>query len=424
LTFTLNRQEEGRTVDMKKETAKLNSHNASAQKKNVFILLLDGIKYEFPILIILLALFFSNRSDIATNDVYVNMHIFDYRIGFAPRLFIGSLMSLFTNYKSVAFMDRFMDIFCLISLVLFAFSAGRVIRKSSDSVRNAAIFLIILFLVVPYSRSILFPGAGSISLDRFLAVYTLIAIAVANKTGIKWAIPILLFMGLATYHGFAFTFMPAIVVLLIYEVTGNRHSKENIALCITSFVIITVFSAYFFLYSGISSFKNIEELLVYASDKTNLTQVNTGFDTKNILTAFLLGGSSDFLQNFRIPAGWDWTGFKGELISNLYLTPLIATFIMIWLKAIKTSVSKSEKFVFVLCMLAPLARVPMFFFSTYYARARAATIIVQFFLIFYFIYTGNQAVCQFVGKGAAFIKRHFILFLLAVLYFAVFVRVL
>lgn len=411
-------------IDMKKAAAVANRKKAAQSKKNVFFRTFEKVQYELPILIVLLALFFFNRSDIAGNDVYVTMHIFDYSIGFAPRLFIGSLMSLFTDYKSVAFMNRFMDIFCIITLVLFTAAAGRVIRKSDNSAKNAALFLVILFLAVPYSRSILYPGGDSISLDRFLAVYTLLALCAVNKTGIKWVIPALLFMGFATYHGFAFTYMPAVVIVLIYSITGSRRSKENIALCAVSFVTIAVFAAYFFLYKGIDTYKNIDELLAYAATKTDLRQAQTEFNIRKIVTAFLLGGSSEFYQNYRIPAGWSWGGFRGELISDLYLSPLIAGFIYIWIKAYKNSENKAEKFIFALCVLAPLARAPMFIFSSYFARARAAVVVVQFFLVLYFLYASNKAVSNAVAKGAAFFRRYLILLLLLAVYFAFFVKVL
>jgi len=412
---------------MKKAAAASKRNSAAQPQKNIFFRIFENIKYELPILIVLLALFFPNRSHIAGGDVYVTMHIFDYSIGFAPRLFIGSLMSMFTDYKSVAFMDRFMDIFCIITLVSVTAAAGRVIRKSSGNAKYAAIFLVILFLAVPYSRSILYPGADSISLDRFMAVYALLALCAVSKTGIKWVIPALMFMGVATYHGFAFTYLPAIAVVLIYSVTGERRSKENIALCLVSFAVAAVFSAYFFLmFDGINSYKNIDELLAYAFTKTDLRQSQTEFDIRLVVTAFLLGGSSTFFHDYRAqePYGWHWADFKGELISDLYLLPLIAVFAVIWIKAIKNSASKSEKFVFALCLLAPLARVPMFVFSSFFARSRASMVIVQFLLALYFLYAGNQAVLKAVDKGTAFLKRNYLIFPLAVLYFIFVLKVI
>lgn len=403
---------------MKKTTEVSRKRKDALTKNNLFFRTFESIKYELPILILLLIFFISKRSDLANNDVYVTVLIFDYRIGFAPRLFIGSLMSLFSDYKSVAFMNKFMDIVCVTTLFIFTIVAGRIIRKFDNKTKVIPIFFIILFLAVPYSRGVLFPGP-IVSLDRFLVLFTLLALLAINKKGFKWFVPILVFMGLATYQGFAFTYMPAIAILLIYEIYRNHKSKESIVLCIVAFVTMAVFSAYFFLHHGLDAFKNIDELLAYAADKTDLRVYLKEFDIRYTLNGYFFIKPTDF---FQIIVNEGWKGLKSEFISIIYLMPIFVTFFVIWKNSIKNSSDRIEKFSFILCMLAPLARLPMFLFSTNYVRGRSSVVVIQFFLVLYLLYIGNNTVKESARQVVMFFKRNKLLFLLMVVYFAFFVK--
>jgi len=407
------------TVEMKQKNTILNRKHHFPSKNNIYSGIFEKVKYELPIFILLFLLFIPKRSDLAHNDVYITTLIFDYRIGFAPRLFIGSVMSLFTDYKSVHFMNIFMDVFCVASLVLFAVAAGRTIRKVGDKAKEIPIFFIILFIAVPYSRAALFPGP-IVSLDRFLVIFTFLALIAINKPVVKWFVPILIFMGLATYQGFAFTYMPAIVILLIYEISRNKKSRESIALCVVSFVAMAVFSAYFFLYHGIGSFKNVDELLSYAASKTDLRSNLTVFNMREILNAYFFIKPTNFFSNYIVTAGWE--GLKSEILGIIYLIPFFAIFFVIWKNSIKNATDKTEKFIYILCVLAPFARLPMFLFSTNFMRGRASVVIIQFFLVLYFLYIGNKTVAESAKQVVAFFRRHFLLFILLVVYFIGFVK--
>lgn len=404
---------------MKKATAVSGGNKETRVTNNLLFRIFENIKYELPILILLLILFIPKRSDLANNDVYVTLLIFDYKIGFAPRLFIGSFMSLFTDYKSVAFMNRFMDIVCVATLLLFAVFTGQIIRKVGDKAKEIPIFFIILFIAIPYSRAVLFPGP-IVSLDRFLVLFTLLALIAINKPVMKWFVPILIFMGLATYQGFAFTYMPAIAILLIYEISRNKKSKESITLCVVAFITMAVFSAYFFLYHGINSFKNVDELLAYAANITDLREYLKGFDIKYTLNGYFFTKPANFFWSYIVSAGWE--GLKSEVFGIIYLMPIFVIFFVIWKNSIKSSSNKAEKFIYILCILAPLARLPMFLFSTNFLRGRASVVVVQFFLIFYFLYSGNKTVMESAKQIVTFFRQHILLFILLVVYFIGFVK--
>lgn len=403
---------------MKKKSSVMTVKYNTLVEKHLFFRLFDKVKYELPVFAVLLIIY-AFQHDFYTGDIYNIMHIYDYRIGFAPRLFIGSLMSLFTDYKSSVFMNRFFNIFCVASILIFSFAAGRAIRKSDDKARNAALIFLLLFLAVPYSRTVFYPRL--VSLDRFLFVFTLLALIAISIKGFKWFVPLLIIMGLATYPGYAFTYMPAVAILLIYEVYRNKKSKQSIALCVAGFTAMAAFSAYFFLYKGITSFINVDDLIAYASDKTDIRDFVGEFNIKLVLKGFLFQKPSEFFWNSTVPLE-GWRSLKYEIRGVIFIMPLLIVFFSVWKNAIKNSSNKFEKLIYIMCMLAPLMRLPMYILSTNFLRGRISVVSVQFFLIFYLLYVRDPVVSASASKIGEFFKKNYLLLIAIVVYFAVFVK--
>lgn len=395
---------------MRKPAATANSGSVSSTDKFLFLKIFENIKFELPVFILLLIFYVTQKSKV-TYDIYYVLYAFDYRIGFAPKLFIGSVMSLFTDYKSQAFMDTFFDSIFFAEAVLFAYIAGRLIRKASDETKEITIYLVALFLAIPYSLFVFYPRL--VSIDRVNFLFTILALLLINKRIFKWAVPFLLFAALATYQNFTFMYFPVIAILLIYEIYRNNCSKQSIILCIVSYLTLAGFSTYFYLFARIKKTVNLEQLINIYSKKTDYPCDKTLFDV------FLIESPIGVFQKYAVPRFESYLhAFKGELVSIVYLIPLIIIFFLIWKNAIKNSTNKFEKFTLFLCLLSPIARLPMFILSNNYMRGRIPVIIVQFCLVFYFLYTGNQAVTKSVKHIGDFFKKNFLLCLLMIAYFA------
>ncbi len=381
------------------------------------------INYELYFFIALLFLasfsFTKVRAD-RVYDVYFNTFIFDYSIGFAPRLFIGSVMSLFTDFKSVRFMTGFMHISHLLSYLIYSFVAGRLIRKAADDVRESVIYLIILFLVNPFSFSAI--SYRAISVDHFTLVFTLLMLMVLTKSYFRWSVPLLIFVALATYMQYAFLFMPIIAILLLYELGKSDYSKKNIGLSIISFATMAFFSGYFYLFSGLKNYGNRNELLEYAGKMSDLI-----FDdfAKNVIHDYFL--TSPF-ERFRFFSAADPNlvqKLKLDVIAKdipyfIYALPLFVFFVFVWKDAIKRAGKKFEKFIFALCMLAPLFRLPLLFLMTPdIIRAWIAVVTGQFFLLFFFVFRKDPFVLESVRRARDFLKRHYLMSLLLLGFYAI-----
>ncbi len=380
------------------------------------------IDYEFYIFSTLLLLslpVFEKITPTWQADVYYYVHVFDYSIGFAPRLFIGSVMSLFTQYKSAAFLTAFMHSSHLLSYIFYAFIAGRFIRKASEEMREVAIYLVALFIALPFTFGAI--SFRSISLDFFTLFFTFLMLVFLNKPVFKWLVPVLIFMSLATYHQYAFLYMPIIAILLLYEIQNNKNSKNSIFFSIVSFSTMVAFTAYFYLFDGIKRFGHQNDLLAFAENKSDLI---FGETAKNIFQGYFLTSPFEVFR-FYSYAGSTWaeTLNLDDIIVDLpfleYLIPMFIFFFFVWKNAFKNSDSKFEKFIFLLCILAPLSRLPSFVLMAQdYLRIWVAVMTVQFFLLFYFLHNRNAAVTESMSKAWSFVRAHYFLSLMLIVFYA------
>lgn len=346
-------------------------------------------------------------------DMYYTMHIFDYRIGFAPRIFIGSLMALFTDYKSLAFMNRFFIVVFFIEALLLAFAGGGVIRRAKDEAKETVICFVALFFAIPHTAYL--PYSATLSLDRFLPVITVIALMALRLKGFRWLVPLLIIAGLATYHGFAFMYMPVIALLLIYEATGDRKTARSLTLCVIGFIIMAVFSAYFFLYSGSSNFNNPGDFIAWAADKTDMRITGHAED---VVRFYLCASPLEHLGQ-TVEKEFEQRRIGPDILAASLLLPAFACFCKIWITVFKAVKTKAEKFIFFMCIIAPVARVPLYFLSSDYFRFWPPVAASQFFFLFYFVTAQDKAVLEGLGKVGSFFKKNFILFLAMIIYFAI-----
>lgn len=383
----------------------------------------NAVRYELPLFVFLLILFVPQKSD-ASDDVYTALHAFDYSVGFAPRLFVGSLMSLFAEYKSLAFINGFMDVVSAITLVLFTVLAGRLIRKADEQAKTGTTMAVCVFLVGPYTIAAQYPRMTSV--DRVVIVFTVLALVLiaVDRTWPKWFVPALLALALATYHGFAFMYMPAVAIVLLYSAWTKGSTKQAKALCLVGFVTMAAFSAYFFLYPGLSGY-TVPEALV-AEHATN-TDIFTRGDLANNKSGIWLATIRELL--LKDPVSLWQTGtkpfvdipaaFRAEIFALIPMLPLLALLGYFWIIAMKKSVTRAEKFTYLLCLLAPLARTPMMIMSSNYMRGRIAVYSVQFLLLFYFMYVGAPGAKAALVTLEEAAKKRMFLFLLFIGYLAV-----
>lgn len=371
-------------------------------------LLYDKIKYELPIFLLLLIQTIPQNLDFS-EDPYASLLAVDYGIlGFAPRVFPGSVMALFFDYRGSREINIFFSVIFILTFLLVSWMAGRLIRSADDDIKKVTIFFVALFLAGPYSSAVFFPQIYAP--DRLLVLFTLLGLLIMNIRLVKWLLPFILFAALATHSIFTFTFMPAFVVLLLYELYESGYSKSNRWFCAINYLSMFSFTAYFYLFPGLQRM-TLDELIAYAGTKTDVLIREDMFEGYFFADPHrLFAGIQSYMSANDV--------IRSEYRAILFFLPLIILFLFIWKNSFSASENKLEKFIFILCIFVPLARIPLFPINSEVYRGRVAVIFVQFTLLLYFLYRRNPAVTKSVKKLGEFLQRNTLLMFLLIGYFA------
>lgn len=355
------------------------------------------IRYELAIFALLIVQFIPQAQDFS-DDAYASTYALDYwSIGFAPRILVGSVLSVFADFRGRLQLNIFFTIGFVFAIALVAVIGGHIIRTADGNMKRTVIFFAVLFLVGPYTNSFLFPRA--FSPDRFLAVFTVLCFSVINKPRVRWLLPFFVFFALATHHMFTFMFMPALAILVFYEFQNKSFRKAEIPFFVFNAVVMVAGTAYFYLFSGLKRL-SFEEVLTLAASKTDIPLREDMFEGYFFLDA----------QNFSehlFELAFSKDSVLGEIRATIFLLPLIALLVYLWIRALRLSESKSEKFVYALILFAlPIARIPLFFTTTEVYRGRVALLIAHFLFVFYFLYLRNPRVATAAKEISAFFFRH------------------
>lgn len=371
----------------------------------------EQVKYELSVFFVMLALAVPQSMDFSS-QAYSTLLALDYRVGFAPRIFMGSVLSIFTDFRGRRAINIFYIVMFLLAFLLIAWLAGRLIRSAEPAMKSTMIALIALFLALPYTAAFLYPQ--TYPPDRFLIYFTLLGLVVFDKPYVRWLLPLLLFAALATHHMFVFAYMPVFAVLLFYILVREGSRFKNLFFCFVNLGLTAMLSVYFYLFSGIKGI-SLEQLYDYAQARTDLSVDRSA---ESIFKGyFFLEPSLVFEYNTEHGPGVQ-NILDNELTAAIFLLPIIAFFVYLWVDALRKSVDRRNKLIFILCLLAPLARVPLFFVNTEVYRGRMAVLLVQFFLLFYFLYDKNTAVKASLEKVAGLLKNNLLPSLLLFAYYA------
>lgn len=283
--------------------------------------------------------------------------------------------------------------FLLISAVM-AFLLGKVIRRAEQKERIYLIFFAAVFLSGDMMSTIFMPAFTDLhiiayklaSLLCFLAAVLIIRkpLTRLQKPVFKYSLPILCIFGMLASPGFAFFYLPVILILISYEKYKTKEIKRDYTF-LAVWSVPLLFIVFLILLSLFSS-------------KKYLGLINIGFV-------------------FRILA---WNSILKVLIVTL---PLIIIFTMIWLNAYKTSNDKKFKRIILFCLLEPLWIVIANIFC-YYAVSDGweyyffIAAFNQFCLLFYFWDSHEKAVAGSAGRIGGFFKKYPALLLAVVIYLA------
>ncbi|MBQ8298391.1 MAG: hypothetical protein IJX99_00700 [Clostridia bacterium] len=177
----------------------------------------------------------------------------NYSYGFIPRGFIGSVFNIVSkgnisslNAHSFVFLATF--ILILLASILFG-KLIRSIRKGPK--RNMVIFLVIIYLFMPFSICYLFDKTNFGRMDLYLYIITFIQILIIYKKptlGKMMMCMALSVVGVMIHEAYALYIFPILFVILMYVLYKNEFNKKLIVgmiFLLTAILISTIYFNFF-----------------------------------------------------------------------------------------------------------------------------------------------------------------------------------
>lgn len=329
-------------------------------------------------------------------------YLITYRFGLLPRALAGSVLSLFTDKVTTGIIFSIAIAFFLVLAAQISLLFAKAIRSSDEDLKLPVKLFTLLFLASPLSVTYLLGGYIA-RFDLFWLILTLVSLVFLKNRWLRWAVPLLSAAAIMIHQGYMVTYMPALVVPMLYEVYRSKYSKRSIAiLALSCFLMGFVFIFLIF------AQKNIP--FADAAAFTESIAKNAGFQPEyhmvyseyycpfpNWTTNVVL----PILAEIAVPVG---------LTLLMFSIPLIVIFFSVWKYAYKAAGNKFLKSVFIACAAAPLVFIPASVFATDLDRWWAAVINTQFIIVFYLIASKEKALTEAVKRTGNYLKEHLLLF--------------
>ncbi len=331
---------------------------------------------------------FVKNFDYSVNSLYV-LFLGDFSIAIAPRMLVGAILSIFKETFTKEWLLSFLKAVTAATFLITAFYVATCITEVKEKHKQTVLILTGIFLIFPFSITI-FAGDIFSFIDVFcMIVLLLCAFAVQNKY-LLWAFPVLIIAGIFVHDAYITAYMaPCFGILIYYAITKYKLSKNSIL----AFAVSTVccFSTVFYrLFFSTKSVKMTEsEAIAYLANKGNCSVE----EVSGYIEVFLYGkdvhnySGLDYADNIfvllkhmiRITIDQFSTT---DLFRILSIIPILALFFIIWIKAAKNADGFFGKLPYILFMLTVIPQTASLFISVDVTRFVSTFIIAQFIYLF------------------------------------------
>ena len=331
---------------------------------------------------------FVKNFDYSVNSLYV-LFLGDFSVAIAPRMLVGAILSIFKETFTKEWLLSFLKAVTAATFLITAFYVATCITEVKEKHKQTVLILTGIFLIFPFSITI-FAGDIFSFIDVFcMIVLLLCAFAVQNKY-LLWAFPVLIIAGIFVHDAYITAYMaPCFGILIYYAITKYKLSKNSIL----AFAVSTVccFSTVFYrLFFSTKSVKMTEsEAIAYLANKGNCSVE----EVSGYIEVFLYGkdvhnySGLDYADNIfvllkhmiRITIDQFSTT---DLFRILSIIPILALFFIIWIKAAKNADGFFGKLPYILFMLTVIPQIASLFISVDVTRFVSTFIIAQFIYLF------------------------------------------
>ena len=306
-------------------------------------------------------------------------YILSYKYnGFSTRMFIGSIISIFTTYISTKTIVLICLVFHFIFYVFIAVLVYIILKKDT----NFLIYKIVLLCIV-FPFSTLLGGEHYYFTDEFLLfmmIISLISVNSKNKFTITF-IPILI--GLLAHTVFIFSYYPTIFICHIYkilnhDITTNNRIKRIIYLVFELLIILMAFMFLFFISSKNINVDNLKNtIFIHSNFKSDYIDEFLNFEYNMSLYEKFNNSTGVFINSFGNVLRVIITYF----LDLCYLLP----FLYIYKQSYKNDTNKYKKYIYILSLISIFSIIPLFIgldFKRWIDYAISSQIVLMLFYLF------------------------------------------
>lgn len=337
----------------------------------------------------------------------------DYSHGFMPRAFIGEIISWFTDSVSSDLLFNLSFTVCVLLSVTAALIGGYLIKNAEN--KTAVTAIVAVMVSSPIFMPLMASWLGIT--DIYLILLTFIAFAFNENKFLRYLVPVLALICTAIHHAYLFLYMVPIAIALLYDFFKNKKYIRDGILCGVTYASLIALGLITVKTRSASGFASVDEMTDFMISKA-------GFPLEKEWLESLVPNEYftkvDYLQE-NVTSTMSASNLLGIV---LIFAPLFVTFAYGWIKSIKLSENKAEKFVFFLCLIQPVSTVPAYIFGLNWNRWTSAIITSQCILYLFMLYRKNKTLSDTVGQMTEFFKKHFILVVFYLIYFASFAKLL
>jgi len=336
-------------------------------------------------------------------------YLLSYRYGISSRGFSGIIVDFLTKggFISQSFIWHFIFVKTVFLSFVISVFLGTLIYRTNDNIKYFLIALSLLWLTCFTTPTAYFYKLNFGRNEVLPLILLFPVMLVIKKPIVRWLIPLLALVIIASHLILVFFYIPFVVILLLYSVAEKgRVDKQSllllgvtVALLVIAFISYILFARETFVFETPSAF--IEALQL----KTDLTLEEWSVHYS------LFASLGDHLAGWRgrVLSG----GFFRGILSILTNIPLLSLFIALWIKCFVHEPDKIKKLFFIVPILVLPFHSAVFFMFFDFGRWMIMVLNVQFLLLFYLIKERNKTVLSIVQMLTPFIRRN--AFLIALL---------
>ncbi|MBQ7043380.1 MAG: hypothetical protein IJN78_02115 [Clostridia bacterium] len=376
--------------------------------------LFEKTKYEVCILLFLLVELVAFVPPADGMTVWQMLtYLGDYSHGYMPRAFLGEVFSWFTPTISLELLWCVSVAVIVILSITISLICGQIIKKAEN--KSAVLSVVAVMLLSPIFMPLFSSWLGIV--DIYLVALTLFAFILNENRFLRYLIPVIMLGCVAIHHAYMFLYMVPLAIALLYDCIKNKKYIRDGIFCGITYTSLIAFALFTVTNRSASGFGSLDEMIDFMINKADFP-LNKEWLSTLVPNEYFTG--TDYVAN-TITQMMSPANLLGIVV---IFAPVFLTFAYGWIKAIKHSDKKEEKFVLFLCLIHPLSAVPAYIFGLNWNRWTSAIITSQCILYLFMLYRKNCAVSRAVNGIVEKCKKYFIIVVFYLIYCASFAKLL